>query len=167
MIDEKERLLAGEMPRCRLTRQKVDLADAAARAAFLARATVGASNALVITEGLLVYFDDEQVRALARDLARPPVRWWILDLASPAVLKMLVRRMGRHMANSPLKFAPRDGIAFFEGLGWKPREIRSIFRSAVQFGRVPAFLRLFALFPEPDPRKPGNARWSAVVRLER
>ncbi len=166
MIDEKERLLAGERPRCRLTREKVDLANPAARGAFLARASVGASNALVITEGLLAYFDDDQVRALARDLSRSPVRWWILDVAAPAILEMLKRGMGRHLENAPLKFAPPDGVAFFEALGWRPREIRSIFRSAIRFHRVPAVLRVFALFPEPDPRKPGGARWSAVVRFE-
>jgi hypothetical protein len=33
---------------------------------------------------------------------------------------------------------------------------------------VPFFLRLFSLFPEPDPRNPGKmTRWSAVARLER
>src|SRR5438105_1496222 len=71
MIDEKERLLAGETPRCRLRRERVDLSEAAARAAFLDRALSGASKALVLAEGLLVYLDDGQVRALARDLARP------------------------------------------------------------------------------------------------
>jgi methyltransferase (TIGR00027 family) len=167
IIDEKERLLAGETPRCQLTRERVDLADAAARDAFLTRATRGAFKALVISEGLLAYLDDEQVRALGRDLARLPVQWWVLDVASPAIVKMIARGMGSHMEKAPLKFAPPDGVAFFEAIGWKARDIRSIFRSAVRFRRVPAFLRVFSLLPEPDPRKPGNARWSAVVRLGR
>ena len=167
MIEEKERLLAGEKPRCRVSRERVDLSDAAAREAFLSKATAGATKALVISEGLLAYFDDEQVRALGRHLARPPVRWWLLDVAAPAILKMMVKGMGDRLRNAPMKFAPPDGVAFFEALGWKVRDIRSIFRSAVQFRRVPALLRVFSLFPEPDPRKPGNARWSAVVRLER
>jgi methyltransferase (TIGR00027 family) len=167
MIEEKERLLAGEKPRCRLSRERVDLSDAAAREAFLSKATAGAKQALVISEGLLAYFDDEQVRALGRHLARPPIRWWLLDVAAPAILKMMVKGMGDRLRNAPMKFAPPDGVAFFEALGWKARDIRSIFRSAVEFRRVPAFLRLFSFFPEPDPRKPGNARWSAVVRLER
>jgi methyltransferase (TIGR00027 family) len=167
MIEEKERLLAGEKPRCRLSRERVDLSNAAAREAFLSKATAGAKQVLVISEGLLAYFDDEQVRALGRHLARPPIRWWLLDVAAPAILKMMVKGMGDRLRNAPMKFAPPEGVAFFEALGWKARDIRSIFRSAVQFRRVPALLRLFSLFPEPDPRKPGNARWSAVVRLER
>ena len=166
MIEEKERLLAGETPRCRLSREKVDLSDAAARDAFLSRATAGAKKALVITEGLLVYFDDVQVRELARRLAHPPVRSWILEVASPAILKMMVRGMGERLQNAPMKFGPPEGVAFFEALGWKVRDVKSIFRSAMEFHRLPAFLRLFSFFPDPDPRKPGNARWSAVLRME-
>ncbi|MCA1828426.1 MAG: SAM-dependent methyltransferase [Myxococcales bacterium] len=167
MIDEKERLLAGETPRCRLTRERVDLSDAAARAAFLDRALAGASKALVITEGLLIYLDDEQVRALARDLARPAARWWILDVTSAAIVAMIQKGMGKHLDNAPMKFAPRDGVAFFEKIGWKARDIRSIYRAAVRFRRVPLVMRLFAVFPDPDPRNPGKKFWSAVVRLER
>lgn len=168
MIDEKERLLAGEKPRCKLTRERVDLSDAAARGAFLSRATSGDANVLVITEGLLTYLDDEQVRSLGRDLARPAVRWWILDVASVAIVNMMKRRMGAHLDNAPMKFAPPDGVAFFEALGsWKAREIHSIFKSAKRFKRLPPFLRLFSFFPDPDPRRPGKGMWSAVVRFER
>jgi methyltransferase (TIGR00027 family) len=170
MIDEKQRLLAGEKPRCNLKRERVDLVDAAARDAFLSRTAGGPENAkvLVITEGLLTYLDDEQVRALARDLARPAVHWWIVDLASAAIVNMMNRGMGRHLDNAPMKFAPPDGVAFFEALGgWKAREIHSIFRSALRFKRLPPLLRFFSFFPDPDPRKPGKGMWSAVVRFER
>src|SRR5258706_4438391 len=37
LVDEKERLLAGETPRCPLSREKVDLADDGARRAFLSK----------------------------------------------------------------------------------------------------------------------------------
>jgi PfpI family intracellular protease len=59
LIDEKRRLLDGETPACNLVREAVDLADSAARAAFLARAVQGAARALVITEGLVVYLTDD------------------------------------------------------------------------------------------------------------
>jgi methyltransferase (TIGR00027 family) len=168
MIDEKERALKGERPRCRLRRERVDLVDSKARDDFLAEATSGARQALILTEGLLAYLDDDAVRNLGRDFAsRSSVRWWVLDVTSLAILKMLQRGMRKDLDNAPMKFAPPDGVAFFETLGWKAKDIRSIYREAVSFRRVPLFLRLFAIFPEPDPRKPGNARWSAVVRFER
>src|SRR5215471_4573647 len=61
IIDEKIRLLAGEQPACRLLRDKVDLADAGQRADFLGGATRDAKKALVITEGLLIYLDEDAV----------------------------------------------------------------------------------------------------------
>ena len=91
MIDEKEELLADQTPHCRLSRHRVDLADPDVRREFLVEATRGARKALVITEGLLIYLDDEQARSIAHDLKRDEIRWWITDLASPGVLKFKCR----------------------------------------------------------------------------
>src|SRR5262249_51697662 len=117
IVDEKERLLAGETPACELVRERVDLADAGARPAFLARAVGDAPETLVITEGLLGYLDAAVVAALARDLAAPPGRrLWILDLFSPGALRR-IKNMRGHMAAPLLGFAPPEGVAFFEPLG--------------------------------------------------
>lgn len=166
ILDEKEHLLAGETPGCRLVREKVDLADVSAREAFLAHAVGPALRVLVITEGLLGYLDRRVVRSLARDLAeRPPVRWWVLDLLSPRLVESLQKEA--HFARAPIQFGPSNGVAFFEKLGWRARDVRSIFRAGVEIGRVPWFLRPFALFPDPNPRRLGRARWAGVARLER
>jgi methyltransferase (TIGR00027 family) len=168
MIEEKENILAGEKPACRLSREKIDLADPGDRSAFLRRVLQNAAKALIVTEGLLGYLDDEVVRALGRDLlAQPAARWWLLDVASPVILQMLQKGMGQHLTNAPLKFAPANGVAFFEELGWQAREMPSVFREAARHRRVPFLMRLLALLPGPDPRNPHKARWSAVVRFER
>ena len=166
MIEEKEKLLETEKPACGLTRMKVNLTDAAERSSFLDRVLKDPKNVLALTEGLLVYLDEAEVRTLGRDFASRGVRWWILDLASPEILKMMRRQVGAQLANAPMKFAPSDGVAFFEALGWEVREIHSIVQAAVRFRRIPFFLRPFSWLPEPDPRKLGRSRWSAVVRLE-
>jgi methyltransferase (TIGR00027 family) len=168
MVDEKERLLADAKPVCRLSREKVDLGDAPARRAFLDRALDGSSQALVLTEGLVVYLSDDTVRSLGRDLAaRDRIRWWMLDLVAPAILRMMHKGMGAHFENAPFRFAPPDGVAFFEALGWKTHDIRSLFHEAIRWRRLPWLLRPLALLPKPNPRKLGSARWSAVVRFER
>ena len=51
-------------------------------------------------------------------------------------------------------------------LGFRVREIKSRFRYAVQYRRVPRYLRLFAVFPDPDPRKLDNRPWGAIVVLQ-
>jgi methyltransferase (TIGR00027 family) len=166
LVDEKERLLAGETPVCALTRARVDLADDAARVAFLAGVT-GDAKTLVITEGLVHYLDANIVAALARDLAAcAPVRWWVLDMFSPATLAKLKRTRG-HLAARMMSFAPENGVGFFEAEGWRVRDVQSIMRAAIRFGRAPWFLRPLGWVSDPDPRAPGEARWVGVVRLER
>jgi len=168
LIEEKERLLADARPRCRLRRIKVDLVDSAARTSMLKDALESSAQALVITEGLLVYLEDAQVLELSADLlAQTRVRSWILDIASPGVLRLMQRAMGTQLHNAPMKFGPPNGVAYFEALGWSVADVRSILHAAARFRRLPRLLRLFALFPEADPRKLGSARWSAVVQLGR
>jgi methyltransferase (TIGR00027 family) len=168
LIEEKEGLLANAQPRCQLRRIKVDLTDTQARVAALQDALGPSTQALVLAEGLLVYLDDAQVRDLSRDIAAlAGVNSWILDLGSPAILEMMRKGMGATLKNAPLKFAPENGIAFFEALGWRVGEVHSIFHAAVRFRRLPWFLKLFALLPKPNPRKLGKARWSGVVELTR
>ncbi len=168
LIEEKEQLLGDARPRCQLRRIKVDLTATEARVAALRDALGSSTHALVLTEGLLVYLDDAQVRDLSRDIAAlAGVRNWIIDLGSPAILEMMRKGMAETLKNAPLKFAPENGVAFFEALGWRVAQVHSIFHAAVRFRRLPWFLKLFALFPEPNPRKLGRARWSGVVQLTR
>jgi methyltransferase (TIGR00027 family) len=168
LLDEKERLLADETPACALTRARVDLADEAARAAFLG-GLGGGPPTLVITEGLVQYLDAEVVAALARDLSAAPqsnIRWWIVDLISPGALAMIKATRG-HQAARMMGFAPTNGVGFFEAEGWRAREIRSIVREAIRLRRAPWLLRPFAWVGDPDPRAPGQARWFGVTRLDR
>jgi methyltransferase (TIGR00027 family) len=169
LVEEKARLLAGEQPHCRLSREGVDLADPAARAAFLDRAATGARRVLVITEGLLVYLEAEHVAAIATDLhARESIAWWMIDLASPRILSMMKRMFGDKLgAGAEMKFAPPDGVGFFRRLGWRPHEIHSYFREAVRFRRMPWYVRPLVWLPEANPERLGRRPWGAVVRFSR
>jgi hypothetical protein len=77
------------------------------------------------------------------------------------------KSMGAELANSPMKFAPANGVAYFESMGWSVIEVHSILHAAAKFGRLPWFLSLFAFFPAADPRRLDRARWSGVLRLAR
>ena len=168
LIAEKEQLLAGEQQRCRLEREAVDLSDPAALDDFLMRRLDGAQRATVISEGLVHYLDDAQVAGLARTLlAHPGLHTWIVDFNSPRIAAEIGRSMGELLDSAPFKFAPPNGVAFFEALGWKLRDLRSLFHEGSRLKRVPWLMRPFALFPPPDPRALGDERWSGVVRLER
>ena len=165
LLAEKTQLLADQTPRCRLTRNAVDLADPQARDAFLVDALHGATNALVLTEGLLMYLGERDVAALSAAIKRPEVAWWMLDFAGPGLKKMMNKKMAGMLQNAPFKFAPENGLAYFEELGWRTVEVESLFEGAHRFDRLPKFMRPLAWLPQPDPRHPGRRAWSAVALL--
>jgi methyltransferase (TIGR00027 family) len=165
LLTEKERRLAGERPRCRLTRHAVDLADPAARGAFLDEALNGATKALVLTEGLLIYLDPHDVDGLSEALKRPEVAWWMFDFFSPALVRRLTKKSASMLDSAPFKFAPADGVGYFENLGWTTLDAESTLLAAKRFHRLPATMWLVTYIPQPNPRKLGNMPWNAVIRL--
>ncbi|MBV9722829.1 MAG: SAM-dependent methyltransferase, partial [Mycobacterium sp.] len=167
LLSEKEQSLAGQTPRCQLTRAAVDLADPVARAGFLGDALAGASRALVVTEGLLMYLDYRDVVALSEALTRPEIAWWLIEFWGAGLKKWMDKKTDAIMQNAPFKFGPANGVAYFEDLGWKPLEVESVLSAAHRFHRLPLWYRFLANLPQPDPRNPGRIRWSAVTRLAR
>lgn len=165
LLEEKTELLADQVPRCRLTRTAVDLADAAARDAFLDDALRGATKALVLTEGLLMYLDDSDVVALSAAIKRPEIAWWMLDFAGPGLKKMMNDKMAGMLQNAPFKFAPENGLAFFEDLGWRAVDIEALYIAAHRLRRLPLFMRPLTWLLRPDPRHPGGRAWSATALL--
>ncbi|MDE3054711.1 MAG: class I SAM-dependent methyltransferase, partial [Gemmatimonadota bacterium] len=109
ILGHKTEALRGEAPRCRYEAVAADLTDDAARRALFARLGAGTARALVVSEGLLVYLAEAQVGALADDLhGQAPFAWWLIDLASPRLLKMMERTWGKGVArgNAPFRFGP-------------------------------------------------------------
>jgi methyltransferase (TIGR00027 family) len=160
----KEGILANEKPHCVLERVRLDLSDVQARQKLFGALDRHAKKILVLTEGLLIYLDAEEVASLARDLAAGPhFQRWITDLASPGLLRMMQRSTGQQLSQvgAPFKFAPAEGPAFFTPHGWEPVEVKGLLKIATRFKRPPFFLRLLGYLPEQ--KKPaGNRPWSGV-----
>jgi methyltransferase (TIGR00027 family) len=167
LLAYKEDVLRGERPRCALERVACDLGDVPTRRELFRRLGGERKRALIITEGLLIYFTAEEVGSLGRDLAEPAsFQRWATDLASPALLKMLQKHLSGPLsrANAPLRFAPREGADFFTAQGWKPLQVTSLLHTAARLKRLPSFMRLFAWFPDPKGKKPDRP-WGGVVLL--
>jgi methyltransferase (TIGR00027 family) len=145
----KEEILREEQPVCRLQRLRLDLSDAAARKELFSRLATGFKNAVILTEGLLIYLTQEQVASLAQDLsAAAGFQSWILDLTSPALLRALTRRMKPGLRETaPFRFAPREGPEFFAQFGWDPVEARNLLQHAGRLKRLPFPLNVIALLP--------------------
>ena len=167
ILDYKEEILAGEKPVCALERFRLDLSNVGARRELFERLASRANRVLILAEGLVGYLTPEEVGSLAVDLAAPHCfERWVLDLASPGLLRMMQKRMGSQLrqAGAPFKFGPEEGPGFFTRYGWRPAEVRSLLKTAARLGRLPLFLRLIALLPESTGPQ-GSRVWSGVCLL--
>ncbi len=171
MTAEKEAAVQGDTPRCHVTRIAADLADPAGRREALARAMHGAQRTLVITEGLLVYLREDDVVALARDLAaQPSAKRWLTDIAAPILLKWMEGRWGKVVAEggAPFRFAPETGAGWFAQHGWRQREFRGTMLEAARLKRQPPGSWLYQLLGFLTPATV-RQQWARVgyVLLER
>jgi methyltransferase (TIGR00027 family) len=168
ILTYKEEILRDEKPVCALERIRLDLSDAGARRELFARLARGAKKALVITEGLVIYLTAEAVGELAQDLAAVPTfRSWIVDIASPGLLRMLKKKIKQQLHQAaPFKFAPEQGPAFFTKFGWSLVDAQSVLKNAARLKRLPLLLRMVALLPE-TPRSRRDRPWSGICLLEK
>ena len=125
----------------------VEARDAEVRRAIFADAATEAP-VLVVTEGLLIYLTADDVAPLARDLREiVRARWWLSDLASPTLLKMMGRKWARRLeaGNTPFRFAPAEGTAHFAPFGWREIAWRSTWTESFRLGRTMRFARIMDL----------------------
>ena len=172
VIAYKQEQLAVERPVCVLEQVGADLTDVARRRALFAEIGGAGRPVLVVTEGLLIYLTREQVAALADDLAaQPSFRWWLLDIASPGLLKMLEKTWGRAVAagNAPFQFAPAEGTAFFAPHGWREAEFRSTWEEALRLKRTMRLAWLWQLIGRlyPKRKREEARRFAGMVMLGR
>jgi methyltransferase (TIGR00027 family) len=168
ILTYKEEILRNEKPVCALERIRLDLSDGGARRELFAQLARRAQKALVITEGLVIYLTAEAVGELAKDLAAVPTfRSWIVDLASPGLLRMLKKRIKQHLSQAaPFQFAPEEGPAFFAKFGWKAIDVQSVLKNAAKVKRLPFFLKLVSYLPE-TPRSRRDRPWSGICLLSK
>jgi methyltransferase (TIGR00027 family) len=170
MVDYFRTGMAGETPKCRLEFIPADLRDADKRRAVFAKAAEE-GPVLAITEGLLIYLEASDVAALARDLHDiAHARWWLMDLASPRLLKMLEKRWSPTLksGNAPFRFGPAEGTAFFANAGWRESEWHPTWTDAMRLNRKPRGANFwnFLLNISPQKHREEQLRMSGIALLE-
>jgi methyltransferase (TIGR00027 family) len=168
MVDYFRTRMEGETPRCTLEFIAADLREADARREVFARAA-GNGPVLVITEGLLIYLQAEQVAELARDLHNiARARWWLSDLASPMLLKFLAKRGMPNLSAAPFTFGPAESTRFFAPFGWQEAEFHSSWDEALRLKRTMrgAWLWRFLFQLQPKKRREAQRRMSGIFLLE-
>ena len=173
ILSYKREILKNEKPVCKLDRVEIDLRENDARRRLFARLAERSRGALAMTEGLLVYLDPEDVRGLARDLHEAQsFRFWLTDLASPKVIRIMNRSWGRQIraAGAAFRFAPAQGSEFFRPLGWREAEFRDFLAESRRLNRLMPMDRLLRFWEKVMPRRTATRmrEWrSGAVLLER
>ena len=149
MIDYKTEILRGERTVCKYEAVATDLTDDRARSALFARLGASAQRALVISEGLLIYLTPDDVGKLAGALhAQPSFRWWVIDIAHPQLLKMMMKMWGGAVSggNAPFLFAPEEGTDFFLPFGWREVTFRGNMEEARRLKREMSGMWIYKLW---------------------
>lgn len=171
IISHKTQILSSELPKCKLTRVEVDLANGEKRRAFLSNVVPQAKKVLVLTEGVIPYLTPEQVAELSADLLKEErIAFWITEYFHQKVyryLKTTIRNL--KMKNAPFRFYPDDWYGFFRNLGWAEKETRYGGEIAKEFKRrppMPKFVQIiFPLLPKKV--KEESARMVGYVIFQR
>lgn len=171
ILNYKTDTLRDEKPVCRYEAVTADLTDAAVRRELFSRLGAGSSRAFVISEGLLVYLAPEQVAALAADLhAQPSFQEWLIDLASPQLLKRMTKTWGKSLpASAPFRFAPAESTEFFRPHGWREAQFRSMWEESLRLNRTMKGARFWSLVGKLYPKRVRERlrRFSGLIVLER
>jgi len=110
------------------------------------------ARCVAITEGLLNYLQEADVRALARELhAHPGIQYWIADVGGAkavALLDLAARYLFSRGHAVAYHFGPRNVPAFFAEEGWHTVELAAIPDVLREAGRWAWYERLlFTLVP--------------------
>ena len=164
IMDYKTSVLANEKTNCELQSIRLDLSDRKARVELFKQLNDQCDNALIVSEGLIAYLDEEEAGALAKDMsAQHHFKRWVFDLMSPGLLALVQKEMGSFLkeANAPLKFAPEEGEGFFLRYGWRSLESKSKLKTAAALKRLSDEMMVFASYPEPEGPK-GDFPWTGA-----
>jgi methyltransferase (TIGR00027 family) len=172
ILDYKRSVLQAEKPLCDYHAMPADLTNDAARTQVIGQLGAGSGQGLVITEGLLVYLQPEQVAALGRALHRSEGwRWWLTDIVAPRTLDLLQAVWEPVLAGGNVKFqfAPPDSRALFQSLGWREDAFRSSLEEARRLRRaapIPWLTRVL-IWLGSQSRREEFRRLSGTVLMER
>ena len=172
MIRYRRDQLASVRSACSHEHVEADLSSEGELKRVLARISGEMPPVLVVTEGLLIYLTEPQVRSLAQQLhARDELRWWLIDLASPQLLQRVSKSWQPHLsaANAPMQFGPVNGAAFFAPLGWRQAEYRSVWEESLRLNRSIPLARIWNLLLKLRSKKGRESarNMSSIVLLQR
>jgi methyltransferase (TIGR00027 family) len=170
ILEAKRKVLVQEQPHCQLEVITQHLGEQAQRRTLFAQLNRRAERIVAISEGLLLYLDEEKVTSLAADLhAQPHFEYWLVEVVSPRVVAMINRKWHRHFeaAHARISFAPKDWRAFYRERGWEATEFKDMAQAAREVHREPGTMKIMGFIGQmfPSWREKQNKEWESGVAL--
>jgi methyltransferase (TIGR00027 family) len=135
IVEAKHARLIGYRPACSIERVGMDLLDPLARGQFLSRCRVVSKKTLVITEGVISYFSNDEVANLAAELhATPPIAFWIQDFDN-AGQRSMPRGWAKKLKAAPFRFQPGDWFEFFKNRSWETHHVITLDEESKRINR--------------------------------
>jgi methyltransferase (TIGR00027 family) len=123
IVEFKNSALLEHKPACWVERVGLDLLDRRSRMEVLEKFGSQTENALLIAEGVIPYFSNDDIATLAGDLyVIPSFRTWILDF-DDAGKRRMPREWEKRMRAAPFLFEVADWFGFFRQFGWHPCKV--------------------------------------------
>jgi methyltransferase (TIGR00027 family) len=123
IVEFKNSALLEHAPTCHVERYGLNLLDRPARNELFARLGSELENALVIAEGVIPYFSNDDAASLAADLySIPAFRNWIMDFDN-AGKRQMPRAWKKRLHAAPFLFQVADWFEFFKQFEWRPYRI--------------------------------------------
>ena len=136
ILDSKIELMQQFKPTCALQHWKYDLSNADMRKEMYAKINDLKGNVFIISEGLICYLEEADVKQLSEDIfASSNIKSWLFDLFSPLGLKMLNHSWRSFFNENGAHLRFGNYPAFFENSGWKVVEKISVLEQARRYHR--------------------------------
>ncbi len=135
MVETKNAQLAGHTPVCSVERIGMDLSDGPARNGLFAKYAATSKSMLVITEGFISYFSNDEIAILTKELlALPSAAFWIQDFDNAGARKM-PKGWAKKLEAAPFRFRVSNWFEFFKQSGWQPHKIISCAEESKRISR--------------------------------
>jgi methyltransferase (TIGR00027 family) len=123
IVELKNARLREHKATCKVERIGLDLSDRPSRNRLFAQYGATSDNTLLIAEGVIPYFSNDEVANLARDVGSiASFRLWILDFDN-AGKRGMPRGWARKLQAAPVLFSVDNWFEFFKQAGWRPRKV--------------------------------------------
>lgn len=172
IIALKNEKLKNKIPNCKLERIGMDLSNQLERAQLFDELNSRIGPAIILTEGVIPYLDENAVASLANDIkSRSNFDLWITDYYSPKVYpRYQSQKFKKSLGNSPFLFFPANWFSFFEHCGWTQKEMKYLYDEAARHNRkfpLPWWASLLRLIIEERKMMKSVRTFSAYVVLEK